>query len=572
MKLTINKTDWSLILFSLISITSYSQHETTRYGKDVGNADFGSFFGYNAGNKSIGSKGNSNTAFGHKSGFNATGWVNSFFGNASGYNVTSGSRNCFFGANSGYKTSSGSFNTFTGYDAGYGNTTGSYNIAIGRSAGKNLTSGRYNIFLGRSASVGARVSGSYNIAIGDNTANELKSGEYNILLGFGAGNEVTTGSNNVFIGNRAGNYLRTGSKNVFIGFNAGYNEAGSNKLYIDNSSTSAPLIWGDFSSNTLKFNGSTQVTGAINPSGGFVNHVYLDDDGFLGGNSDDWIRINNFIELSTGNDNHGIVLREKGNSNYLSITQKAGWSYLADNNTYANYFLRGNGDDVEVKDNLKANSISTQNYNTNGGIMNISGGGYGIDFKIDTDNNSSDFYRWFGNGFERMRLTDTGRLGIGTRDPNTDLSVIGKVRGSYDPQETEYVEISHGGSHGYINTVGDGNLDFRHDGNTRMSIRSNGNVGIGVNIPSEKLEIDGAIRGNIAGGALRVQTDYGYTDLGAQNSNWSQFETDRPGFYFNKGITVNQGLISSNDEDLQMQTAGNNRNHHLTNESGCYHY
>ena len=38
---------------------------------------------------------------------------------------------------------------------------------------------------------------------------------------------------------------------LFLGYQAGYNETGSNKLYIDNSSTSDPLIEGDFSSNTV---------------------------------------------------------------------------------------------------------------------------------------------------------------------------------------------------------------------------------------------------------------------------------------------------------------------------------
>ena len=37
-----------------------------------------------------------------------------------------------------------------------------------------------------------------------------------------------------------------GSGNVFLGNEAGYKETGSNKLYIDNSDTSTPLIYGQF--------------------------------------------------------------------------------------------------------------------------------------------------------------------------------------------------------------------------------------------------------------------------------------------------------------------------------------
>ncbi|HQP03082.1 MAG TPA: hypothetical protein PLP11_00640 [Bacteroidales bacterium] len=59
--------------------------------------------------------------------------------------------------------------------------------------------------------------------------------------------------------------------------------------------------------------------------------------------------------------------------------------------------------------------------------------------------------------------------------------------------------------------------------------------------------------------SIRLQTNYGYTDFGPQNADWSHFSTDRPRYYFNKGITVDEGLIGSYNEDLQLQTSGNTR-------------
>jgi hypothetical protein len=59
-----------------------------------------------------------------------------------------------------------------------------------------------------------------------------------------------------------------------------------------------------------------------------------------------------------------------------------------------------------------------------------------------------------------------------------------------------------------------------------------------------------------SGNSLRIQTNYGQTEVGAQNTTWSHFYTDRPRFYFGKGITVDTGLIGSYDEDLQIQRAG----------------
>ena len=44
----------------------------------------------------------------------------------------------------------------------------------------------------------------------------------------------------------------------FLGYNSGRNETGSNKLYIENSNSSTPLIGGDFSTNKLGVN--TDIT------------------------------------------------------------------------------------------------------------------------------------------------------------------------------------------------------------------------------------------------------------------------------------------------------------------------
>jgi hypothetical protein len=67
---------------------------------------------------------------------------------------------------------------------------------------------------------------------------------------------VTTGGNNTYLGYQAGYTNATGSGNVSLGYQAGYSETGSNKLYIANSNTATPLIYGDFSTPALTINGS----------------------------------------------------------------------------------------------------------------------------------------------------------------------------------------------------------------------------------------------------------------------------------------------------------------------------
>ena len=50
---------------------------------------------------------------------------------------------------------------------------------------------------------------------------------------------------------------------IFVGHMAGSQETGSNKLYIDNSSTATPLIYGDFETDSVTFNGDVKVTGNL---------------------------------------------------------------------------------------------------------------------------------------------------------------------------------------------------------------------------------------------------------------------------------------------------------------------
>lgn len=85
---------------------------------------------------------------------------------------------------------------------------------------------------------------------------------------------------------------------------------------------------------------------------------YIDDDATAMGNSDDWIHLNGYIELKSNTDSYGIVLRDKDNTEYFGITQKDGYSYLADSGPSTSYFLRGNTNDVEVADQLLVGSLS----------------------------------------------------------------------------------------------------------------------------------------------------------------------------------------------------------------------
>ena len=147
-----------------------------------------------------------------------------------------------------------SSNTFYGHDSGYLNT-GSFGVFYGGNAGKNNT-GDYSCAFGHDTlgSGGSGNTGSSNIAIGDSSFNKNTSGYNNVGVGDSTGLNNTTGNNNTFIGAGAGINNITGSSNVFIGAGAGTLETGSNNLYISNSTTTTPLIYGHFTNKNIGFN------------------------------------------------------------------------------------------------------------------------------------------------------------------------------------------------------------------------------------------------------------------------------------------------------------------------------
>ena len=79
-------------------------------------------------------------------------------------------------------------------------------------------------------------------------------------MGYASLFENIVGNNNTVHGTFAG-YSSTGSTNVFIGYRAGLHETGNNTLYIDNTDTTTPLVYGNFSTDELTINGKIILKG-----------------------------------------------------------------------------------------------------------------------------------------------------------------------------------------------------------------------------------------------------------------------------------------------------------------------
>lgn len=190
---------------------------------------------------------------------------NSFYGAYSGMNNVNGTNNSFFGANSGLNNK-GSNNSFFGAGAGTANTTGSFNVFNGVSSGGSNINGTGNVFSGVWSGA-LNVDGNNNTYTG-NYAGANNKGSDNVYVGANAGQQNPNGSFNTYIGFQSG-MLSTGSNNVLVGRKAGYSETGSQKLYISNSETTTPLIYGDFASNKLGIGGINtfpSTAGTVNVS------------------------------------------------------------------------------------------------------------------------------------------------------------------------------------------------------------------------------------------------------------------------------------------------------------------
>ena len=210
----------------------------------------------------------------------------------------SSSSSFFLGGTTAGQSNTGGYNIGIGYDAMQGNISGNSNTGIGHGVLYDITTGDYNIAIGE-ASLVSNTTGNRNIGIGTAVLSSNTTGSDNIALGYGAGDINNTGSQNVFLGSSAGSGTGTNGQpkannviigheagrnnnsdaNVFLGFQAGYNETGSNRLYIENSNSASPLLYGEFDNDLLRINGTLNINNAFSfpTADGIANQVLQTD-------------------------------------------------------------------------------------------------------------------------------------------------------------------------------------------------------------------------------------------------------------------------------------------------------
>ncbi|MFD2540765.1 hypothetical protein ACFSSB_00425 [Lacinutrix gracilariae] len=272
-----------------------------------------------------------------------------------------------------------------------------------------------------------------------NAANKIddlldgKSDDSSLFLGLEAGiNDNATSNRNIGLGYQALASNIAGEGNVALGYRAGFNETGSDKLYIDNTDTNNPLIYGDFNTDKLTLNGDVNITGNLS-----LNHIGSQ----IGSAS---------FTLTQANEGYGgMYVNSLGVNNAspfygyaVGNTSKA-WHYYHD--FLSSWILNVDGDKIKVNsentliyNKLLINTENQINPNTDLTLKSNSFNGFGgMYVDMDGSGYSSPFYGYAINGAPKAysfykEADSTWNLNVG--DVYTDALVVEndnlKVNGS----------------------------------------------------------------------------------------------------------------------------------------------
>jgi hypothetical protein len=274
--------------------------------------------------------GNSNIAIGSSAlggaqtaGGAMTGNGNIAIGSAAMKSLSSGTSNIALGSSNLGSNTTGFENVSIGKDALFYSQEQSGGTVIGTRAMQNygLTASigtNNNVAIGFESLQGTSAGTIYtqNTAVGYQTLTENLSGNANTAIGYQALFSNTTGSFNTTLGNGALQTNVSGSNNIAIGYQAGFSETGGNKLYIENSSSTTPLIYGEFNNNLLRFHGNLEIDNITTSDNKMQlvnknNYIHGIGNQILGSGGDDFL----LSSKEGANENAGVY----GDGNAVSI-------------------------------------------------------------------------------------------------------------------------------------------------------------------------------------------------------------------------------------------------------------
>jgi len=432
-----------------------------------------------------------------------------FIGEGSGQNDDfTDNYNVFIGYNSGKNNTSGYNNVGTGALALFNNTSGNSNIAVGYYSLVNNNSGYQNLGIGN-RSLYSNVSASGNMALGNNSLynlttgientaignNSLKTlgnGYYNTVLGKGAGFNMTSGSSNTIVGFEAGRGSTSfsGSGNILLGYKAGYYETGSNKLYIENSNSSTPLIGGDFATDEVYINGTIKITGG-NPG----NNKFLKSDN---NGTASWDNINlNSINNVVSDDSSIYIGYEAGiNDEGGTYTVGIGWNALRNNSQGTKNIAlgyRAMSQSTLGDDNIAIGSLAlTSATNT---TANTAIGNYTMIYSTASFNVALGDYALYGNTTGTKNVS-VGFMANGNNQTGSNNTIIGYNAGKGTSLHSKSGNVFLGYEAGY-NETGSNKLYIENSSSTTPLI--------GGDFSTDEVYINGTLKitgGNPAAGKV----------------------------------------------------------------------
>ena len=476
---------------------------------------------------------------------NTTGDENIALGLFSLGSNTIGGRNISLGTNSLFNNVDGSYNISIGDHSLY-NSTGSRNIGIGNKAGfgkdvsdklfiqndinnlliygdfKNkqvginqdtLTAG-YNFEVSGNTKIRGHLklnddlsnisigvytldsitTGFNNVGIGINALNKNEDGDYNIGIGENSISKLEDGLNNVAIGKNSLVNCTSGSNNIVIGYNSG-NDSGaiSNKLYIGENN----LMYGDIETNQLTIGDKLlQSDISFNVAGNTKIRGNLDVSS---------IDISNSILKLGGTNTANKYLKTNG-SGVLTWADAGGTSLWNTNGNRIYY----NTDNVGIGTNNPQEILHIQNPSGTARVE-VEGTNYAYfkstasrSYGIGTSGSDYRIYDYNSSAI-RLNVDASGRIGIGTTTPSlsSKLDVSGNIRANEIDLSNSIIKLNGTNTaNRYLKTNGSGVLEWTTDCSNLWSVNNDklyydiSNVGIGINDPQEKLDVNGNIKSN----------------------------------------------------------------------------
>lgn len=187
--------------------------------------------------------------------------------------------------------------------------------------------------------------------------------------------------------------------------------------------------------------------------------------------------------------------------------------------------------------------------------------GEGTDGYIDNLNSTGSLLFRTNNATERMRITSSGNVGIGTSSPSTKLDINGNARvygANLLLDFTGNVGGIQWGLNPYIQGIANGGFEIRDNtsGLSRFVISSSGNVGIGTTSPGSRLTVQTTT--SSSADTLRITDGTGTINIGHWDAVTNRFEySGRSTYHVQYGASNYFAIGTNGSERMRITSAGN---------------